>query len=90
MLEAASRGVGLALGWHGLVDRYLASGELVAPARWRLKGQSGLYALMIGDSLGSARGRKVMNLLASLEPRTLDPGAPRKANLTVISGLRKV
>ncbi|WP_172351880.1 LysR family transcriptional regulator [Mesorhizobium sp. NZP2298] len=88
-LEAASRGVGLALGWHGLVERYLASGELLAPAQWRLKGQSGLHALMIGDGLGSARGRKVMNLLASLEPRKLDHGAPSKANLTVISGLRK-
>ncbi|MBN3563806.1 LysR family transcriptional regulator [Aliamphritea spongicola] len=44
LLEAATAGKGIAMGWRGLVERYLESGALVALSADYLTLESGLYA----------------------------------------------
>lgn len=46
LLEAAADGAGLALGWAGLVERYLEQGRLVRPAAGSLKTGGGFRAIL--------------------------------------------
>ncbi len=50
LLEAAVEGKGLALGWAGLVDRYLENGTLVAIPATRVQTGGGLYAILSPDN----------------------------------------
>ena len=43
VIDAARRGLGLALGWRGLVDDDLNAGRLVAPLRESLKTRFGYH-----------------------------------------------
>ena len=43
MIEAAIDGQGIGLGWHGLLDDFLASGQLVKPVQGELRTGRGYY-----------------------------------------------
>ncbi|MGE0653532.1 MAG: LysR substrate-binding domain-containing protein, partial [Alphaproteobacteria bacterium] len=43
VIDAARRGLGIALGWRGLVDDDLATGRLVAPLSERLRSRFGYH-----------------------------------------------
>lgn len=45
VIDAAKRGLGVALGWHGLIDRELAAGHLMAVLPESLATPSGYYLL---------------------------------------------
>ena len=49
VVDAARRGLGIALGWRGLVDDDLASGHLVAPLRASVKTRFGYHVLWPRD-----------------------------------------
>lgn len=49
LIDAARRGLGVALGWRGLVDDDLAAGRLVTPLRASLKTHFGYYAVWPRD-----------------------------------------
>jgi DNA-binding transcriptional LysR family regulator len=49
LIDAARRGLGVALGWRGLVDDDLAAGRLVTPLRASLKTHFGYHAVWPRD-----------------------------------------
>jgi len=49
LIDAARRGLGVALGWRGLVDADLSAGRLVTPLRASLKTRFGYYAVWPRD-----------------------------------------
>jgi len=49
VIEAARQGLGVALGWRGLVDADLSSGRLIAPLRASLKTRFGYHVLWPRD-----------------------------------------
>jgi LysR family transcriptional regulator, glycine cleavage system transcriptional activator len=66
LLEAAAAGRGLALGWRGLIDRYLANGNLVvATERWALSPHP-LYARLTRRGRGRPAARACLAHLGRL------------------------
>ena len=63
VVQAAIAGEGVALGWGNLIDRYLASGELVKPTEHTLATGNGFYAISRPAGMESNRVRAVMEWL---------------------------
>jgi DNA-binding transcriptional LysR family regulator len=53
VIDAARRGLGVALGWRGLVDDDLRAGHLVTPVRESLKTRFGYYLVWPRERTGS-------------------------------------
>ncbi len=63
LLEAATAGKGIAMGWRGLVERYLESGALVALCDDYLQLESGLYAKLTSHGKDRVCARRCLTFL---------------------------
>ena len=76
LLEAATAGAGLALGWKGFVDRYIASGALVPVNNTWVSSSTKLYALRTNRGEKNENASKCLSFLNKMfhtsEP--VDPG----------------
>lgn len=66
LLEAAAAGKGLALGWRGFVDRYLAAGALTLAAGPWLESGTRLYARLTPKGARSQVARRCLDFLSGL------------------------
>lgn len=73
LLEAASNGAGVALGWSGLVDGYLSQGRLVALTDAHISTNGGLYLSINPSGRNTDLARKAAACLASLTVRPASP-----------------
>ncbi|MCV2865169.1 LysR family transcriptional regulator [Albidovulum sediminicola] len=69
LLEAAAAGMGLALGWSGFVDRYVASGALVRVTDHLITRPTKLYAVGTRKGDFNKGTRKCLDFLSSLYAR---------------------
>lgn len=74
LLESAAAGGGLALGWAGFVDRYMANGALVAVSPTVVTRPTRLYAVRTAKGIQNRRAAACLDFLARLFP---DPSAEK-------------
>ena len=67
LLEAAVNSHGLAPGWNGLVDRYLAEGSLVCPTQHSLKSNNALLAVLTDRGRERLQARRCLSFLAAIQ-----------------------
>jgi DNA-binding transcriptional LysR family regulator len=65
VLQSALAGRGMALGWRGLVDDMLASGQLVAPVNRPVRSRRGYHAVLAAPDAGN-EVRALLDAIASL------------------------
>lgn len=76
VVEAARRGLGIALGWRGLVDDDLAAGSLVAPLAETLRSRSGYHVAWPRERKPSPEAAGFIAWVARLAgSRQMDRGA---------------
>ena len=66
LLEAAAAGKGVALGWRGLIDRYIESGVLVEVGPEYLESERAIYAVLTGHGREKPLARRCLECLAQL------------------------
>lgn len=77
LLEAAAAGMGLALGWSGFVDRYLASGALVRITDHLITRPTRLYAVSTRKGDFNKATRRCLEFLSTMNGRrSTEPQAP--------------
>ena len=66
LLEAASAGRGLALGWKGLIDRHLETGALITMRDDNIEFENALYAVLTARGKQRKIARNLMILLGAM------------------------
>ena len=66
LLEAASAGKGIALGWRGLIDRYIESGVLVEVGPEYVESDRAIHAVLTAHGRDKALARRCLEYLAQV------------------------